>query len=432
MKAQALVGAMKTRGIQRKIEQLARRAKAASVELARLPTAVKNRALLKMASSLQSGRREILAANARDLASARAAGISGALLDRLLLNEQRIAEMAAGLREVARLPDPVGKVIHRWRRPNGLRIAKVRVPIGVVAVIYEARPNVTADCAGLCVKAGNSVILRGGSEAIHSNRAIHRRLQRGAVEAGLPRWAVALVETTDRRAVEILLGMVGWVDLVIPRGGEGLIRQVVAKAKVPVIKQYKGICHTFVDEGADLRMAEEICYNAKVQRPGVCNAMETLLVHRKEAPRFLPGMARRYRQAGVELRGDAATRRILRALPVRPATAEDWATEYLALILSVKVVNSLEEAIAHIQRYGSGHSDAIVTRSKGRAEEFLRKVDSACVYVNASTRFTDGGQFGLGAEIGVSTDKLHARGPMGLEELTSYKYAVVGRGQIRR
>ncbi len=420
------------RGIQQEVEQFAHRAKAASVELARLPTAVKDRALLKMASSLQSGRREILAANARDLASARAAGISGALLDRLLLNEQRIAEMAAGLREVARLPDPVGKVIHRWRRPNGLRIAKVRVPIGVVAVIYEARPNVTADCAGLCVKAGNSVILRGGSEAIHSNRAIHRRLQRGAVKAGLPRWAVALVETTDRRAVEILLGMVGWVDLVIPRGGEGLIRQVVAKAKVPVIKQYKGICHTFVDEGADLRMAEEICYNAKVQRPGVCNAMETLLVHRREAPRFLPGMARRYRQAGVELRGDAATRRILRGLPIRAATAQDWATEYLALILSVRVVDSLEEAITHIQRYGSGHSDAIVTRSKGRAEEFLRKVDSACVYVNASTRFTDGGQFGLGAEIGVSTDKLHARGPMGLEELTSYKYVVVGRGQIRR
>ncbi|MBI3332554.1 MAG: glutamate-5-semialdehyde dehydrogenase [Candidatus Omnitrophica bacterium] len=414
------------------IERLSLRAKEASVLLGRTPTAVKDRALLAMAAGLESGRRQILSANRRDLRAARAKGISGALLDRLMLNPGRIDEMARGLREVAKLPDPVGELIHRWSRPNGLKIAKVRVPIGVIGIIYEARPNVTADCAGLCLKSGNSVILRGGSEAIRSNRAIFRRLESAALRAGLPPGAVSLVSTTDRRAVEFLLGQVGVVDLVIPRGGEGLIRQVVAKARVPVIKQYKGVCHTFVDEGADLKMAEEICYNAKVQRPGVCNAMETLLVHRRAAPSFLPAMARRYLEAHVELRGDARTRRILKGLPVRPAAEEDWATEYLGLILSVKVVGSLEEAIGHIRRYGSNHSDAIVTRSKPRADRFLREIDSACVYVNASTRFTDGGQFGLGAEIGVSTDKLHARGPMGLEELTTYKYLVTGQGQVRK
>ncbi|MBI3615480.1 MAG: glutamate-5-semialdehyde dehydrogenase [Candidatus Omnitrophica bacterium] len=414
------------------IKKLARGAKEASVVLGRTPTSVKNKALLAMAAGLEAGRREILAANGKDLRAARARGISGALLDRLLLNGKRIDEMAQGLRDVAKLRDPVGEVIKRWSRPNGLKIAKVRVPIGVIGIIYEARPNVTADCAGLCLKSGNSVILRGGSEAIHSNRAIFRRLEKAALRTGLPRGAVNLVWTTDRRAVDHLLGLVGWVDLVIPRGGEGLIRQIVAKAKVPVIKQYKGICHTFVDQGADLKMAQEICYNAKVQRPGVCNAMETLLVHRKAAPVFLPAMAKAYQVAGVELRGDAETRRILKGFSVRPATETDWATEYLGLILSVKVVDSLKEAVQHIRRYGSGHSDAIVTRSKPNAEEFLRGVDSACVYVNASTRFTDGGQFGLGAEIGVSTDKLHARGPMGLEELTTYKYVVMGHGQVRR
>ncbi len=414
------------------VDGLTRKAKEAAVKLAALPTSVKNLALRAMAAGLERGKKQILAANARDLRAARAAGVTGALLDRLTLNPGRIREMAEGLRQVADLPDPVGKVLRSWSRPNGLKIAKVRVPIGVVAIIYEARPNVTADCAGLCVKSGNSVILRGGSEAIHSNCAIFRCLDRAARKAGLPAGAVQLIEKTDRRCVDLLLGQVGGVDVVIPRGGEGLIRQVAAKAKVPVIKQYKGICHTFVDASADFRKAEGICFNAKVQRPGVCNAMETLLVHRKAAGSFLPRMARRYLEAGVELRGDALTRRVLRGMPVRAATAQDWATEYLDLILSIRVVNSLDEAMDHIRRYGSQHSEAIVTRSRANAQRFLKGVDAACVYVNASTRFTDGGQFGLGAEIGVSTDKLHARGPMGLEELTTYKYEVRGTGQVRR
>lgn len=413
------------------IDALTRRAKEAAHELAQTSTAVKNRALVEMAAALERGEKEILSANAADLRAARAGGMTGALLDRLLLNPQRVREMADGLRQVARLDDPVGQVIRSWKRPNGLKISKVRVPIGVVAILYEARPHVTADCAGLCVKSGNSVILRGGSEAIRSNRAIYRRLEPAGRKAGLPEGALELIWGTDRRCVDLLLGQVGGVDLVIPRGGEGLIRRVVAQAKVPVIKQSKGICHTFVDASADVRMAEEICFNAKVQRPGVCNAMETLLVHRKAAPEFLPRMAKRYQAAGVELRGDAATRRILRGFSVKPAAAKDWATEYLDLILSVRVVKSLEEAMEHIRRYGSNHSEAIVTRSQASARRFLQGVDAACVYTNASTRFTDGGQFGLGAEIGVSTDKLHARGPMGLEELTTYKYEVTGQGQVR-
>ena len=414
------------------VEQLVKRAKQASYELGRLPTEAKNRALIAMADALEFGQRDILRANARDLKKAEVRGVKGAFLDRLLLNPKRVGEMAEGLREVARLPDPVGEVLKEWTRPNGLRIRKVRVPIGVIGIIYEARPNVTADCAGLCLKTGNSVVLRGGSEAIHSNAAIFRRLESAVLSRKLPKGTINLVTTTDRRAVDILLSQVGWVDLVIPRGGESLIRQVVEKAKVPVIKQYKGVCHTFVDASADLRMAEEICYNAKVQRPGVCNAMETLLVHKKAASRFLPRMAERYLRAGVELRGDSGTRRILTGFPVKPAVENDWSTEYSALILSVGLVDSIEQAIRHIRRYGSNHSDAIVTKSKENADKFLQEVDSACVYVNASTRFTDGGEFGLGAEIGVSTDKIHARGPMGLEELTSYKYLVLGRGQIRR
>jgi len=413
------------------VDGLTRKAREAAVKLAALPASVKNRALMAMARGLRTGGKEILAANVRDMSAARRAGITGALLDRLRLDSKRIREMARGLEEVAALPDPVGRVIRRWTRPNGLKIAKVRVPIGVIAIIYEARPNVTADCAGLCIKSGNSVILRGGSEAIRSNRAIFRRLDQAGRKAGLPAGAVQLVWDTDRRLVDLLLAQVGGVDLVIPRGGEGLIRQVVAKARVPVIKQYKGICHTFVDASADLKKAEEISFNAKVQRPGVCNAMETLLVHERIAPVFLPSMARRYVDAGVELRGDAVTRKILKGLPVKPATEKDWATEYLDLVLSVRVVPSLKEALDHIRRYGSNHSEAIVTRSKAHAAEFLKAVDAACVYVNASTRFTDGGQFGLGAEIGVSTDKLHARGPMGLEELTTYKYEVLGSGQVR-
>lgn len=410
---------------------LARRAKGATPALQALSTATKNDALRRMAGALVRERAAILAANARDVAAARARGQTAALLDRLLLTEARIRDMADGLRAIARLPDPVGESLKAWRRPNGLQIQKVRVPIGVIVIVYEARPNVTADCAGLCLKSGNAVILRGGSEAHRSNMAIARVLAQAARAAGVPDGALQLVPVTDRRGVDVLLSLVGLVDLVIPRGGEGLIRSVVAKAKVPVIKQYKGVCHTFVDAGADLAMAQRICYNAKVQRPGVCNAMETLLVHRAAAARFLPAMARQYLAAGVELRGDPQTRRTLKGLPIVPATEQDWPTEYLDLILSVRVVDSLDEAIRHIQRYGSGHSEAIVTRRRAHAQRFLREVDAACVYVNASTRFTDGGQFGLGAEIGISTDRLHARGPMGLEELTTYKYLVTGQGQIR-
>ncbi len=414
------------------VQRLAETAKAASNILGTLPTAAKNRALRAMAKHLEAGAKGILAANSEDLAAARRAGIRGALLDRLLLTPQRIAEMAEGLREVAQLADPVGACIRSWRRPNGLKISKVRVPVGVIGIVYEARPNVTADCAGLCIKSGNSVILRGGSEAIHSNRAIFRSLERAALAAGLPRGAVNLVWTTSRHSVDQLLSLVGWVDLVIPRGGESLIRAVVAKAKVPVIKQYKGVCHTFVDSLADLKMAEQICFNAKVQRPGVCNAMEAMLVHRKVARAFLPRMARRLLQADIELRCDAQTRRILKGLPIKAAKRSDWGTEFLAKRLAVRVVGSLEEALEHIRRYGSNHSEAIVTRSRSHAQRFLGAVDAACVYVNASTRFTDGGQFGLGSEIGVSTDKLHARGPMGLEELTTYKYLVAGTGQVRK
>ena len=418
--------------LEKQIRSLALKAKAASVILASTPTSLKNRALKGMAAALESSRREILAANAKDLKAAQATGVRGALLDRLLLNAKRIEGMAQGLRDVARLPDPVGQVIRTWKRPNGLRISKVRVPVGVIGIVYEARPNVTADCGGLCVKAGNSVILRGGSEAIHSNRAIFRRLDQAARREGLPQGAINLVWTTERRSVDLLLSQVEFVNLVIPRGGESLIRLVVEKAKVPVIKQYKGICHTYVDAPSDLKMAESICYNAKVQRPGVCNAMEALLVHRKVADRFLPTMAKRYLAAGVELRADPAARKILKKFPVKPAVSSDWGKEFLSLTLAVKVVDSLEEALQHISRYGSNHSDAIVTRSKTHAAQFQKRVDSACVYVNASTRFTDGGQFGLGAEIGVSTDKLHARGPMGLEELTTYKYVISGTGQVRK
>ncbi len=427
------------------VMKIARQAKASTPALRGLPTAVKNRALRQMAAALVRATPAILAANARDMAAARAkgqrlrravaaprpSGQSAALLDRLLLTRARVREMAEGLHAIARLPDPVGQVIRKWRRPNGLTIAKIRVPIGVIGIIYEARPNVTADCVGLCLKSGNAVVLRGGSEAAQSNRAIHRALEAAARRSGVPARALQLIPITDRRAVDALLSLTGLVDLVIPRGGESLIRSVVAKAKVPVIKQYKGVCHTYVDAAADPAMARRICYNAKVQRPGVCNAMETLLVHRRIAHSFLPAMARQYLAAGVELRGDAETRRVLKGLPVRPATEADWPTEYLDLILSVKVVNSLDEAIAHIQRYGSNHSEAIVTRDRAAAARFLREIDAACLYVNASTRFTDGGQFGLGAEIGVSTDKLHARGPMGLEELTTYTYRVLGTGQIR-
>jgi glutamate-5-semialdehyde dehydrogenase len=342
--------------------------------------------------------------------------------------------MAAGLKEVAALPDPVGEIVKSWMRPNGMRIERTRVPIGVIGIIYESRPNVTADTASLCLKSGNAVVLRGGSEAVHSNSAIAKLLSRAAESAGVPAGAITFIELTDRRAVMELLKLDAYVDLIIPRGGEGLIRTVVENSKIPVIKHDKGVCHTYVDESADLSMAVNICFNAKVQRPSTCNAMEALLVHEKVAPEFLPKMVERLQAAGVEVRGTEKTRSILNRSGIKgikAATKSDWGTEYLDKILAVKVVKDMDEAVAHIARFGSQHSDAIVTEDRDRAERFLREVDSCAVFVNASTRLNDGYQFGLGAEIGISTTKIHARGPMGLEELTSTKFVVQGSGQLR-
>jgi len=412
------------------IRELAKRVRKAAGRLAVASSADKDRALRAMADGLEAKAAELKAANARDVATGEAAGLSAALIDRLRLTDKRIAAMADGLRQVAALPDPVGAIIGGSVRPNGLRITKVRVPLGVIAIIYESRPNVTADAAGLCLKAGNGVILRGGKEALASNVAIWRVLQEGLASAGLPAEAVALVETTDRAAVDALITAEGLVDVVIPRGGEGLIRRVAENATVPVIKHYKGVCHVYVDASADLAMAEEICLNAKCQRPATCNAMETLLVHGAIAQRFLPAMCQRFVQAGVELRGCERTRQLVPG--IKAATEDDWFAEYLDLILAVRVVDSTEAAMEHIARYGSAHSDAIVTTDLREAEKFTKGVDSAAVYVNASTRFTDGYEFGMGAEIGISTDKLHARGPMGLEELTSYKFVVYGSGQLRQ
>ena len=416
-------------GIRGAMRGLAGRAKAAAVELARASSATKDAALRAMAGGIEARAGALKEANAADLAAGRHAGLSTALLDRLELTDKRIAAMADGLRQVAALADPVGAVIGGSVRPNGLRITKVRVPLGVVAIIYESRPNVTADAAGLCVKAGNGVVLRGGKEAIRSNLAIWRVLQDGLAAAGLPADAVGLVETTDRAAVDVLITSDDLIDVVIPRGGEGLIRRVAEGATVPVIKHYKGVCHVYVDASADLAMALAVCHNAKCQRPGTCNAMETLLVHRAIASQFLPPMLERLAEAGVELRGCEVTQGIVPS--VEAATEADWPTEYLDLVLAVRVVGSIDEAIEHIRRYGSAHSDAIVTSDLRQAETFTREVDSAAVYVNASTRFTDGYEFGMGAEIGISTDKLHARGPMGLEELTTTKYVVHGDGQLR-
>jgi glutamate-5-semialdehyde dehydrogenase len=371
-----------------------------------------------------------LKANKKDVLAAKAAGLSCALIDRLTLDDKRIASMAGSLLEIAKLKDPVGEDIRAWKIPNGLWIHKVRVPIGVVAIIYESRPNVTSDCIGLCLKSGNSVILRGGSESLNSNIVIFEILNKVAQKHGLPKGLINMVTTKDRRAVDVLLRLNEYIDLVMPRGGEGLIRRVVSLSRIPVIKHYKGICHVYVDEWADLNMALNICFNAKVQRPGVCNAMECMLVHRDVAARFLPSMARKFSEAGVEMRGCPMTKKIVKGAKL--AKEKDYYTEYLDLILSVKVVKDLEEAIKHVNHYGSHHSDTIVTENYENALKFLRQVDSACVYVNASTRFTDGNQFGLGAEIGISTDKLHARGPMALEELTTYKYMVFGNGQVRQ
>jgi glutamate-5-semialdehyde dehydrogenase len=405
------------------------RAVAVSRELAKLDADRKNAILRAMATGLRERCALLLEANAADMRAGREAGLSPALLDRLQLNESRVESMARGIEEIAMLADPVGTEIGAWTRPNGLRIRKVRVPIGVIAIIYESRPNVTADAAALCVKSSNAVILRGGKESIRSNQAIAEALRQGGASAGMPPDAVQLVATADRDAVRELVQMTGRVDLAIPRGGESLIRAVVEQARVPVIKHYKGVCHVYVDKSADLAMAAAIVENAKCQRPGVCNAMECLLVHRSMAAAFLPLLAARLTALGCELKGDQEARRLVPEMT--PAAESDWYNEYLALVLNVKVVGSTEEAIAHINQYGSRHSDAIVTADAAAAGAFTREVDSAAVYVNASTRFTDGGEFGMGAEMGISTDKLHARGPMGLEELTTYKFIVEGSGQVR-
>ena len=419
---------------------LARQAKEASRQLAKLSEAEKNHCLLAMAEGLEKNAEAIKDANTLDLEGGRSLGLTAAMLDRLKLDDRRIAGMAQGLREVATLPDPVGRILDERVRPNGLRIEKVSTPIGVVVIIYESRPNVTADAASLCFKSGNAAILRGGKEASHSNRVIAETLVTAAQRA-LPKFpenAVQVVPISDRDAIKELLSLTQYVDLCMPRGGEGLIRAVTECSKVPVIKHYKGVCHVFVDRDADLQMAEEIALNAKVQRPAVCNAMETLLVDRLIAANFLPAMARKLSANNVELRVDERALKLLseplsrsNALRLRPATDLDWSTEYNDYILNIRVVEDVNEAIDHINRFGSAHSDSIVTRSERHAKQFLAEVDSAAVYWNASTRFTDGGEFGMGAEIGISTDKIGARGPMGLNELTTYKWVVYGNGQIR-
>lgn len=415
--------------IKEEVLQRARRAKLASRKLANLPTGVKNGALLRMARALEERSDDVMEANARDIASARARGVSSAFLDRLTLNQARIEGMVQGLRQVASLPDPVGEIISSQVRPNGLKVEKVRVPLGVIGIIYESRPNVTADAAGLALKAGNAVILRGGSDAINSNVILAQILCQASSEAGIPDHAIQLIETTDRKAVYELLKLDGYLEAVIPRGGPELIELVRKNSTIPVIAHGKGLCHVYVDEAADLRMALDVVLNAKVQRPGVCNAVETLLVHSRVAQDFLPHVCDRLIKAGVEIKGDP---KVCQIIPQALKASElDWETEYLDLILAVRVVSSLDEALGHISQYGSGHSEAIITSDQASAERFLREVDAAAVYVNASTRFTDGGEFGLGAELGISTQKLHARGPMGLQELTSYKYIIYGDGQVR-
>lgn len=406
-----------------------KKAKEGARRLATLSTQIKDNALHAMADVLERETDRLKAENQKDLDSARGKALSPALIDRLTLNEKRIREMAKGLRDVAALPDPVGEITRMWQRPNGMRVGRIRVPIGVIGIIYESRPNVTADSAALCIKSGNSVFLRGGSEAIHSNRAIVSILIEAGVKAGLPEGAITMVDITDRGAVMEMLRLDRYIDLIIPRGGEELIKTVAANSTIPVIKHDRGLCHTYVDGDADIRMAREICFNAKVQRPGTCNAMETMLVHKGIAETFLPGMIERFQKAGVELKGCPKT--VALAPSIRPAAEEDWNTEYLDLILNIKVVDDMEEALRHIEIYGSQHSEGIVTNNHQRAMRFLKEVDAAAVFVNASTRLHDGGQFGLGAEIGISTTRIHARGPMGLEELTSTKFIVFGDGQLR-
>ncbi|MDJ0762923.1 MAG: glutamate-5-semialdehyde dehydrogenase [Myxococcota bacterium] len=411
------------------IIKMAKAARAASLAMARCPTQQKNDALLTIAHEIEASTAEIKEKNAVDLDIGKKNGLSDAMIDRLAVKDATIKSMADGLREVAGLNDPVGSTGRTWIRPNGLQVSKMRIPLGVIGIIYESRPNVTIDAAGLCLKAGNAVILKGGSEALHTNQALAACIQKALGKTGISKATVQLIPVKDREAVNMLLQQEEDIDLIIPRGGEGLIRFVVAHSKIPVLKHYKGVCHVYVDDRADLTMAEEICFNAKVQRPGVCNAMETMLVHQSIADAFLPAMALRLVQAGVEIRGCSQTCRVLKSAV--SATEADWDEEYLDLTLSVKVVADIEQAMAHISTYGSRHTEAIITSDIARAKRFLREVDASAVLVNASTRFNDGGQLGLGAEIGISTSKLHAFGPMGVDELTTTKFVVYGEGQVR-
>lgn len=423
------MGSKKTPVWQKKISKMLQTVKAAAPGLQEVDTARKNHILSEVARQLLREENAILSANRKDLAAAKRAGLSAAMMDRLTLTSERIVKIAEGVRQVAKLPDPLGKIQGKWKRPNGLEISKVTVPIGVILIIYESRPNVTVECASLCFKSGNAVILRGGKEAFYSNRVLagvfEKVLKRFHVSPAL----VSFVETTDREAVDFMLHRDQEIHLVIPRGGEALIRKVAETSRIPVIKHYQGICHVYVDEKADLSKAMAIAYNAKMQRPGVCNAMETLLVHRKVAAKFLPVLGKHLVHGGCKILGDAEACRYVRG--AEKARADDFGREFLDKILAVKVVPDLDDAIAHIQRHGSGHTDAIVTENPKAAERFVKRVDSSSVMVNASTRFADGFEYGFGAEIGISTDKIHARGPMGLEGLTTYKYVVRGRGQVR-
>ena len=408
---------------------LGRRAKAAARQLAQVPTADKNRALSLIADQIEKQRSFLIAENRKDLESAKNAGASRALLDRIALDAARVKAMANGLREIILLPDPVREVVKMWRRPNGLQVGRMRIPLGVIGIIYEARPNVTADAAALCLKSGNAVILRGGSEAHCSNQAIGAVLRQACADTAVPQDAVQIVEVKDRAFVNELLQLESYIDLIIPRGGEDLIRAVVANSRIPVIKHYKGVCHVYVDEDASLETAQRICFNAKVQRPAVCNAMETLLVHEAIAPKFLPPMIAQFQAVGVEIRGCEKTCAMVPG--IKRAAENDWTEEYLDLILAIRVVEDMEQAIQHIELYGSEHTESIVTTNYQRSREFIDRVNSSAVMVNASTRFNDGGELGLGAEIGISTSKIHAFGPMGLEELTTTKFIVFGDGQIR-
>ncbi|NWF52871.1 MAG: glutamate-5-semialdehyde dehydrogenase [Nitrospirae bacterium] len=407
----------------------AKEAKYGSEILRKVSSKKKDTVLLKMAESLKKNSEMLIMENQKDIKFAEQKGLSKALIDRLSLNEKRINDMSDGLIEVAALPDPVGEITKMWKRPNGMTVGKMRVPIGVIGIIYEARPNVTVDATALCLKAGNSVVLRGGSEAINSNKAIVEILRSVSKEEGIHEGVITFIDIPEREAVTEMLKLEGIIDLIIPRGGEGLIKTVTENSRIPVLKHYKGVCHVFVDSDADISLAEKICFNAKVQRPATCNAMETMLVHKDIANTFLPDMIKKFKEAGVKIKGCSETRKIDSSIDV--LKEEDLYMEYLDLILNIKVVESLEDAISHIAKYGSAHSDAIVTKDYDKAFRFLREVDSSAVFVNASTRLNDGFQFGLGAEIGISTDKIHARGPMGLEELTCTKFIVFGSGQLR-